>query len=361
MAITKVAQYTAGAPVDTDDWAGHSAHITAYITQMMNQPILLTEWTTTTVPEIAQHVYLAHAGTLYQVDTADFDIATGDLDGAGNYWVKLTTSGDTLTVAWEDDISGFAWNHAYQGLYSGTSQILPYMVYFNGTADYTKYRYDFGENLVLDNLRWEVIKEISENGLAEKYFIVGDRKNIVVDGYEITLQIYGFGHDDKVSGGKAGITFGMEYTMNDLRQMNSASTNVGGWESSDLRTWCNGTLYQMLPSDLLASIKTVKKPTADGGSQEGVEVIDSEDDVFLFSEVEVSGNNDKSHAGEGSLYPIFTDAASRIKKRYVSNYNWWLRSPGVAEENIFCAVRDDAEIIWGNSTNVDGVVFGFCV
>jgi len=150
MAITKVTQYVEAAPEDTGDWAGHSDHITAYITQMMNQPILLTEWGTTDEPQIAQHVYLAHAGTLYQVDTADFDIATGDLSAAGNYWVKLTTSGDSLAVAWEDDISGFAWNHAYQGLYSGTSQVLPYMVYFDGVDEYTKYRYDLVNEWVID-------------------------------------------------------------------------------------------------------------------------------------------------------------------------------------------------------------------
>jgi hypothetical protein len=191
MAITKVTQYVEAAPEDTGDWAGHSDHITAYITQMMNQPILLTEWGTTDEPQIAQHVYLAHAGTLYQVDTADFDIATGDLSAAGNYWVKLTTSGDSLAVAWEDDISGFAWNHAYQGLYSGTSQVLPYMVYFDGVDEYTKYRYDLVQGVVVTNQGLRTIDSPSFEGLTLTESTYGSQL-ITDSGWVLPVGVYTF-------------------------------------------------------------------------------------------------------------------------------------------------------------------------
>jgi len=138
MAITKVAQF-ASSPAATSDYEGQNAHINAFIQQMSNQVLHLTEWTTTTVPQIAQGVYLRHAGVLYIVDTAAFDIATGDLSGAGSYYVKLTTSGDSLAVSWEDTLTSYAWSIAYQGYYNGTSQLLPYKVVYATAPTYTKY------------------------------------------------------------------------------------------------------------------------------------------------------------------------------------------------------------------------------
>jgi len=137
MAITKVAQFNSS-PANATDYQAQNAHINAFIQQMANQAIHLTEWTTTTVPQIAQGVYLRHAGVLYIVDTAHFDIATGDLSAADNYYVKLTTSGASLTVAWEDDLTDYAWNTSYQGLYNGTSQIMPYTVIYDAGSSYVK-------------------------------------------------------------------------------------------------------------------------------------------------------------------------------------------------------------------------------
>jgi len=127
-------------PASTADYQAQNAHINAFIQQMTGGVLHLTEWTTTTVPQIAQGVYLRHAGVLYIVDTADFDIATGDLSGAGTYYIKLTTSGDSLAVAWEDTLTSYAWSVAYQGLYNGTSQILPYSVVYDGASGYGKSR-----------------------------------------------------------------------------------------------------------------------------------------------------------------------------------------------------------------------------
>lgn len=136
MAITKVAQFLSS-PTTTADYEGQNAHVNAFIQQMSNQVLHLTEWATTTVPQIAQGVYLRHAGVLYIVDTGNFDIATGDLSAAGTYYIKLTTSGASLAVAWEDTLTSYAWSIAYQGYYNGTSQLLPYKVEYDTT--YTKY------------------------------------------------------------------------------------------------------------------------------------------------------------------------------------------------------------------------------
>ena len=138
MAITKVSQFLSS-PTTTADYEGQNAHINAFIQQMSNSVLHLTEWTTTTVPQIAQGIYLRHAGVLYIVDTSDFTIATGDLSGAGTYYIKLTTSGASLAVAWEDTLTSYAWSIAYQGYYNGTSQLLPYRVVYDAGTSYLKY------------------------------------------------------------------------------------------------------------------------------------------------------------------------------------------------------------------------------
>jgi hypothetical protein len=48
--------------------------------------------------------------------------------------------------------------------------------------------------------------------------------------------------------------------------------------------------------------------------------------IFLFSEIEIFGTNTESFTGEGTQYPIFTNAASRVKR--LSNGTggasiWW--------------------------------------
>ena len=210
-------------------------------------------------------------------------------------------------------------------------------------------------NNKLIHYSWEEIADLAD---PENFFSVGDEKTITLSTSEqIVLQIYGFNHDDLVGGGKAKITFGMKDLMNDIRKMNSTDTNAGGWDATDMRSWCNGDLYNSLPSDLKAVIKTVFKPTANGGNQSGTEVIDSQDNVFLFSEVELFGDTIYSRAGEGSKYPIFTGNASRVKE---SSF-WWARSPRSTHSHHFCFVYPDGSAYYSGAAYSTGVCFGFCV
>lgn len=79
---------------------------------------------------------------------------------------------------------------------------------------------------------WAQIATVAAAGTAENYWKVGDEIDIVVNGETLTLQIYGFNHDNLTSGGKAGITFGMKNLMTETRQMNASNTNAGGFTGS---------------------------------------------------------------------------------------------------------------------------------
>lgn len=216
---------------------------------------------------------------------------------------------------------------------------------------------------VLANNSWEQIAAVSEAGIASTAWSVGDTKDIVVEGENLTIEILGFDHDDLADGsGKAGITFGLKNLMANIRQMNSSITNAGGFTGSDMYDWLQGTLLNSLPSDLRAVLKSVNKKTSAGSQSSTINTNAMK--IFLFSEIEIFGSVRYSKSGEGSQYSRFATASSRIK--YLSNGSgsangWWERSPSGSDSNDFCYVNYS-----GGADNISadysrGVCFGFCV
>jgi hypothetical protein len=231
MAITKVAQFLSS-PTTTADYEGQNAHVNAFIQQMANQVLHLTEWTTTTVPQIAQGVYLRHAGVLYIVDTAAFDIATGDLSGAGTYYIKLTTSGDSLAVAWEDTLTSYAWSIAYQGYYNGTSQILPYKVVYATAPTYTKYSIT---NMASASASWNFIKY---NGGIGVYSIEQGGVNIKTD-------VINIGDWDMDADATKNIAHGVvDFTkIRDVSAMIRNDTGTDHYQATGMRSGGAGALW----------------------------------------------------------------------------------------------------------------------
>lgn len=210
---------------------------------------------------------------------------------------------------------------------------------------------------------WEQIDYATTNDLVPNTWLVGDEKDIeLTTGEVLTMQIYDFNHDDLTAGGKAGITFGLKDLMADTRAMNNTDTNVGGFTSSAMYTWLQGDLYNSLPADLKTVIKAVDKKTSAGSQSSTINTNSMK--IFLFSEVECFGTTTYSFSGEGSQYPIFTDAASRTKK--LSNGSgsaeyWWERSPHTSNSTIFCVVNGSGDATNYFASYTSGVCFGFCV
>lgn len=149
MAISKVAQFNS-TPVSTTDYQGQNAHINAFIQQMMGDQLHLTEWDTTTVPALAQGVYIAHAGILYLVDSSDYTISGSPADG--DVYIEVHASGDVLVSNFITDLSDYSWNHVYNGLYDSSGyQVLPYKIEKSSTS-YTKYLYSLIQRNYFDTL-----------------------------------------------------------------------------------------------------------------------------------------------------------------------------------------------------------------
>ena len=213
----------------------------------------------------------------------------------------------------------------------------------------------------LNETSWGDIEFISDNGLASKYWKIGDTKTINVNEEILTLEILDFNHDDLLNGNKAGITFGLKYLMNNTKQINATKTNVGGFTGSDIYSWLQGELLLSLPTDLQAVIKTVNKKTS-AGNQSSV-INTNEMKIFLFSEIEIYGTTSFSFTGEGNQYRNFYNPNNRIKTftNGSSIIGWWERSPGT-NAGFFCAADNSTQLASHDYSDAFwGISFGFCV
>lgn len=274
---------------------------------------------------------------------------------------------------------------------------------------------------------WAEIAELSEAGRAASVFNVGDEKQITLaTGEVVTMVILGFDHDDLVSGGgKAGITLGTKNSLATSYAMNPASKtydgnsgyNAGGWLNSDMRNTTMPLIKGYLPSEVQDVIKTVKKKTSKGTKLSTL--LETEDDLFLFSQEEVMGTinysttGQNSFSGEGTQYEYFKNAtipsptsgtgsfstlagtgcfhttdtsvvsgytnrlgeSKSTSANYYYNYNnakakgdsattastWWLRSPYYVSSYDFCCVYGSGNSHYVNASSALGVAFGFCI
>lgn len=95
------------------------------------------------------------------------------------------------------------------------------------------YPFTIGDNL--NDTDWADIDICGRLGMAQQFFKVGDSKTVNIGGTNYEVQIIGFNHDDKVSGGKAAYSFQLVDCLNQTQQMNTSNTNTGGWNGSAMR------------------------------------------------------------------------------------------------------------------------------
>ena len=132
--------------------------------------------------------------------------------------------------------------------------------------------------------------------IAESYNLLsggkpnGKTKSVTLsDGTKATVAIAGVRQDDLASGGKAGLT--LVFTSAPVTHaMNPESTNDGGWEKSEMRSWLNDEFIGMLPSDLKGAIVAANKKTNSSGLTTPGAVSSTSDKLWLPSLVEVSGS-----------------------------------------------------------------------
>jgi len=247
-----------------------------------------------------------------------------------------------------------AWN--VKRTWKGTTKTVSFTVEVIGIV----YCYPFTVGRDLESTSWADISSISELGMAQQFFQVGDQKSITVNGVKYQTRIIGFNHDNLTSGGKAGITFQMVDCLNTTYNMESSNTNANGWLNCAMRkTHLRTTIWGQLESSLKSVIKTVNKLASAGNQSATIQT--AQDTLFLLSEVEIFGKVTYSKAGEGSQYAYYAAGNSTIKKVNGSADGWWERSPYGSYTNYFCRVYSDGSAYSNDASSTYGVSFGFCV
>ena len=197
---------------------------------------------------------------------------------------------------------------------------------------------------------------------------IGDQVTLSLNGTNYAFDVIGFNHDTltttsaygaNTATGKAGITFQMHNCFSITYEMNTTLTNIGGWNSSTMRTSTMAIMKGYLPDDWESIIKPVNKLVSVGN---GISTIDTvSDNLFLLAEIEIFGHTTYSFVGEGSQYAWYKAGNPKVKTVNGSAKYWWERSPRNSGNYTFCAVTNSGNPNEDNASSRCGVSFGFCV
>lgn len=206
-----------------------------------------------------------------------------------------------------------------------------------------------------------LIREACMRGEGEKLWSVGDELTLTLtDGRALTMQLCAFRHDTLTGGGKARVTFVTKNCLEQAAQDSTGGGNRNGWARGEIRDYLNRGVEPLLPVQWRTTIPAVRKLTASGGSSNRLEA--TEDKLFLLCAEEVSAQSGGNSKGEGSLYPLFTDNASRQKKDdRGAAAAWWLRSPAMGQSMNYCCVSEQGVVENKGAGLEKGLVFGFCL
>ena len=133
--------------------------------------------------------------------------------------------------------------------------------------------------------------------------------------------------------------------------MNELPTNNGGYAASKMRMTYLPRIFSLFPKTLKEAIKPVSKKTADLVAGE---VKSSTEVLWLFSEVEILGENCYSSMDEGEQYEHFM----LRKNRPFSECCVWTRSP--YRRQSFCVAYSDSSS-YSYANNFYDVLLGFCI
>lgn len=214
------------------------------------------------------------------------------------------------------------------------------------------------------SMTWNDIGIISDNGMASEYFAIGDTKTIDINGTSYDIAIYDFDHDDKADGsGKAGMTIGLVNCIKSYETMEGGVYSNTAWNNCYIRKTDLPAIYNKLPQELRNVIKSVSKVSRVASTSVAASLETTIDTLFLFSDDEIGINYNNSSSSEGSKYPIFTDASSRIKKKGDNGdtCTWWTRSTSTTS-GYFVYVKTDGYMHIKAANTADGYMcFGFCI
>lgn len=206
---------------------------------------------------------------------------------------------------------------------------------------------------------WEEIIYACKKNLVPDNWNIGDQNTMLINGSTRIIDIIGKNHDEYYDrSGIAPLTFQLHDCYESVR-MRGSSTNTGGWEASNVyKTYLPETLA-LMPAEVQAGIKEIRKITSGGNGNENL--VASANKLFLLSEVEVMGDAKWSFPGEGTQYAYYANGGSRQKYLNGALAGWWMRSPsGAFSTTSFCYIDSYGNSDYHVASNYTAMSFAFC-
>lgn len=257
----------------------------------------------------------------------------------------------------------------------------------------------------LNDLTWEQIRKISDDGLAGSYFSVGDTKTIIINGkvgattfsnLSIDCFIIGIDHNSGVEGtnkihfqiGKIGGidvalvdgSYQKTTTTRGAFTMNTSATGSGGWASSHMRNTVLGsnstptspsadTLLAALPSDLRAVMKAMTKYSDNTGGRNSTAacVTATTDYLPLLAEFEYLGAStvanpyEKNNLKQYDYYKLGNSCAKRKHNNTGAAAIYWSRSFSKSSNTDFCNFTTMGKATTSSANISRGISPLFCV
>jgi hypothetical protein len=143
-------------------------------------------------------------------------------------------------------------------------------------------------------------------------------------------------------------------SSNSYFDMNSNSTNSGGWAKCPRRTWLNYVIPKALPTTLSGIFKQFTNSNNSGGN--------TTDYFALPSEYEVFGGNHHSGETSGTQFTWYKTSSNRVKTFNGSTHDWWERSVDPNYASAFCFVNDGGSA-YGDLSSISrsGLSFFGCI
>lgn len=218
---------------------------------------------------------------------------------------------------------------------------------------------------------WSDIITACGNGTYSSKYSVGDVKSITIDGSTYYMQLVAKDADVLDSDGTTTVPttwvmyrrfYGNTRRMNPINSSGAQGTGAnGGWEHSEMRSWLSGTVLPLLPSEVQAAIKEVRKHSDYIVPGETTITHDQQtaDKLWIPSAREAFGGTRYEQTG-----PDYTAVLKNM--RYYVKYDslnrsneWWLRSAATFA-NFYC-VNSTGNIGSAGSSGSRGAVLGFCI
>ena len=178
---------------------------------------------------------------------------------------------------------------------------------------------------------WSTIAKNVKKGHTSKYSI-GDTKEVSVGSFGThTVRISNMSECTNGETSETACGFVIEFAdIVTTQSFNSSNSNSGGWKSSTIRTYINGTVYDALPSELQDVITLTNVISGHSGSDSAN--YETQDKLYLLTSKEVHGTKhsyDRVDAETKQLdyyknLGVTISNYSGAIKKYNGNNLWWL-------------------------------------